>query len=183
MFLHEYIGDYNFIGGIKMGQPQVQPVAQKGCTAVNFRNIENTKDNITYNIPIGTKITTTKKQYEVKPDGIYLGKQKLESLDLPLFDLAALKKFDIDGDKNIEFEDITKNNAIEKKGPSIADRINTRLDQLKSEYFIPVYEVDGGKIEHAAISEEYGFCAEFSHRKDYDLKKYFCVTLPGQKAP
>jgi hypothetical protein len=109
--------------------------------------------------------------------------------------MKALEVFDVNQDGKIDFTDIEKMEAIQKKydGFPVADRINEKLAQSGSKYHVQSvwnpYE-DGG-ISEANISKDSGFGVTFrpndnpktAEREDWDASKFkeFGIKLPKQK--
>lgn len=151
----------------------VQQVSKKqvAYTPVKFHDAVN-KQEVVYDIPIGAKIGTTDKQYEVRKDGVYYKNKKVNELDIPLPDMVALKNFDVNGDKKIDKEDI-KAFELKGKNASMANNINEDLAKKGSKYYV----VSGSEYENAGVSKEYGFGVTFSNSKNAKKGKYFGITF------
>lgn len=130
-----------------MGINEIPP---KGYSAIKFHDNEKSVKNstITYEIPIGTTISTKTDRYLVNKDGLYQiikdGQNcmtkpiKVDNLGLPKFDLVALEKCDIVPDHRIDKKDIEK---YLKKGTKcdeiFRNNINEGLIKNNSTYYVP----------------------------------------------
>lgn len=154
----------------------IQKVSQKPVngTPVKFHDKDNNKD-VTYNIPVGAKITTTENTYKVKKDGVYLNNKKQAKLNVPLFDMVALQNFDVNKDGSIDKKDAKAFEAKGKKA-SLAKEINEDLAKKGSDYYVDSREAGGG-YENAGCSKEYGFGVTFSNSKNGRESKHFGIEF------
>lgn len=163
----------------------VQKVSGKkdSYTAVKFHDNESKKD-VTYNIPIGTKIATTKKEYIIKKDGVYCEGKKTGKVDVALFNVAALNAFDANKDGSIDKKDVTIINDLQKKYDKLPEkvrmqkhpdclpsRINKQAEKLGSEYYVFDVHDEDGSIEDAYCDKS-GFQANFSVGRDLHQKTF-----------
>lgn len=129
-------------------QPQYAPV--------QFSDSQNGK-NQTFNVPVGTRITTTSDGYVVRNDGIYNNKgEKVDNIPVILPQATALSIFDANKDGKIDDID----SGILDDG-NVAPAINDKLARSGSNYRIidTIDDFDGGFAD-AAVCDE-GFFATF----------------------
>lgn len=131
----------------------VPQVTKKAPVYTTVKMCDNTsKKEVIYSIPIGTKIATTKENYLVKTDGIYSNGKKLEKLELPKFDMAALKAL-AHGDNVIDEKDAKYFTSAEAKTPNaLAKAINKELAKSGSSTRVKEVEDGDGSFSNAGVS-------------------------------
>lgn len=147
-----------------------------GYSSVTFRDSGNQK-KVTYEMPNGTKIGTSKNHYEVKKDGVYNKGKKVDCIDVPLQNMVALEVFDANKDKRIDPKD---NQKLGKKGDyQFAYDISSALSKRGSKYTVDAaYTKDGGGWIDAHHDKK-GFSVIFSDKKDVSCgeKKPFDIKF------
>jgi hypothetical protein len=146
-------------------------------TAVTFKNIQDAKDVVKYNIPVGAQIKTTKQVYSIKKDGVYNADKKLDSINLPTFGLAALKSFDANKDNHLDPKDIQL--FKEAKDRKFGNVLNDNLIKENSDHRVVVLNSEDGGMESAYITNT-GFKATFVN--EYTNDKSLSLILPKKAA-
>ena len=157
--------------------------APPGYYSVKFRESENgqTLNAKQINIPIGTKISTAHKAYEIKADGIYTDKGiKMDDLPLSSAQFTALDAIDVNDDSKIDRDDI-----MSYSDKSLAKEVNKELEANDSKYHVPIVEDSDGGFEMAGVDSN-GFSIDFAHNDFDGYKKILNIELPtiaGTPAP
>lgn len=131
----------------------VQQVTKKTPSYTAVKVCDNTsKKQVVYLFPVGTKIATTNDQYLVKPGGIYHKGKKLEMLQLPMFDMAALKVLS-NGDNIIDQKDSEYYVKAEAKNTNaLATAINKELSGCGSSTRVKEVKDSEGSFSNAGVS-------------------------------
>ncbi len=150
-------------------QPQYAPV--------QFSDSQNGK-NQTFNVPVGTRITTTSDGYVVRNDGIYNNKgEKVQNIPVILPQAASLSIFDANKDGNIDDAD-----AHELDDKNVAALINDKLARSGSSFRVvdTIDDFDGGFADAAVYDE--GFYVTFSKNGNpYGTQKGLSIQTPEQQ--
>lgn len=171
----------------KIGETGSQQPAQ--YRSVTFNDSQNRKKK-NIEIPIGSKISTTSSEYEIKGDGIYIDGRKINEIPVTLPQMTALEVFDANKDNKIDIKDSdlfdggtnVSGLTFDNEGRSAAREINDKLARYGSKYEVPIIEDEGGTSEDAAVYEG-GFFAYFQHGSysDGDIKTISIETPEYQE--